>query len=208
MNDQVTRARRVEGTVVLVSGGVDSTVLLYKARAASRLHGTLIFPLFIDYAQRASRREQHAADWHCRQLGLSLHTLDLAQLGESFRNGQVMKRHVPLPHRNLVALSLALSYLELVRCTSLAIGVIQDDLDGYPSASLAFLESFRNLTQTLSPARIEAPLVGWSKVRVVTEGRRLGVDFGRTYSCMVGREQHCGRCTQCQRRLPALAQLA
>jgi 7-cyano-7-deazaguanine synthase len=189
--------------VVLVSGGVDSTVLLHLVHANSWLRGVPTFPLFIDYAQRASRREQQAADWQCQQLGLALHTLDLARLGESFRDGQALKRHVPLPHRNLVVLSVALSYLELVRGSSLALGVIRDDIDGYPSASLAFLESFRALARTLGPIEIEAPLVDLDKGAVVAEGRRLGVDFERTYSCMVGREQHCGRCIQCERRLPA-----
>lgn len=208
MSDQTACAKRVEGTVVLVSGGVDSTVLLYRQHALSRLDGTRVFPLFLDYAQRAVRFEQHAADWHCRQLGLSLRALDLAQLGESFRDGAALKRHVPLPHRNLVALSVALSYLELVRGTSLAFGIIQDDLDGYPSASLAFLESFRAMAQTLGALRIDAPFVSWNKLAVVEEGQRLGVDFRRTYSCMLGGEKHCGRCTQCQRRLAALERLA
>jgi len=207
MSVQTTCVKRTEGTVVLVSGGVDSTVLLHHQHAHSRLDGTRVFPLFLDYAQRAARFEREAADWHCRQLGLSLHAIDLAQLGESFRAGQALKRHVPLPHRNLVALSVALSYLELVRGSALSFGIIQDDTDGYPSASLAFLESFRVMAQTLGPVRIDAPLVSWNKATVVQEGQRLGVDFRRTYSCMLGLDPHCGRCSQCQRRFAVLGGL-
>jgi 7-cyano-7-deazaguanine synthase len=70
------------------------------------------------------------------------------------------------------------------------------------------LEAFRALAQTLGPVRIDAPLVSWNKAAVVEEGQRLGVDFRRTYSCMLGRESHCERCTQCQRRRAVLEHLA
>jgi 7-cyano-7-deazaguanine synthase len=160
---------------VLVSGGVDSIVLLHLLHAQQS--GSRVFPLFIDYAQRAARHEQQACEWHCQRLGLSLQMLNLTQVGESFRKLEVLKRHLPLPYRNLVVLSLALSYVEVVRCSQLAIGIKQDDLDGYPSASLEFLESFQALAATLGQSRIDASFVGWIKPAVATEGQRLGVDF-------------------------------
>ncbi len=194
-----------QGRVVLVSGGVDSTVLLYRTHEAAGGDHTRIRPLFVDYAQRAARQEQRAAEWHSRQLGLSLQVLDMAAVGESFRRGQVLKRHVPLAHRNLVVLSLALSYAETALCSSLAIGVIGDDVDGYASASSAFLSAFRDLAATLGDVRVETPLIDLSKSGVVREGARLGVDLSRTYSCMLGRDEPCGRCSQCRSRQAALA---
>jgi 7-cyano-7-deazaguanine synthase len=137
---------------------------------------------------------------------LSLQVLDMASVGESFRRGEVLKRHVPLPHRNLVVLSLALSYAESARCASLAIGVIGDDVHGYASASLRFLAAFRDLAATLGNVRIETPLIDLSKSGVVSEAARLGVDLSRTYSCMLGRDEPCGRCTQCRGRQAALAE--
>jgi len=189
---------------VLVSGGVDSTVLLYRVYEAARTDGMRIVPLFVDYAQRAARQEQDAAEWHARHLGLSLQVLDMSRVGESFRRAEALKRHVPLPHRNLVVLSLALSYAEVARCASLAIGVIGDDVDGYASASTAFLSALRNLAATLGRVRVETPLIDLSKSGVVIEAARLGVDLERTYSCMLGRDEPCGRCSQCQGRTGAL----
>jgi len=193
-----------EGRVVLVSGGVDSTVLLYRVHEAARTDGTRIVPLFVDYAQRAARHEQEAAEWHVRHLGLSLQVLDMSRVGESFRRAETLKRHVPLPHRNLVVLGLALSYAEVARCASLAIGVIGDDVDGYASASALFLSAFRQLAATLGRVRVETPLIDLSKSGVVIEAARLGVDLERTYSCMLGRDEPCGHCSQCQGRKGAL----
>jgi len=194
-----------EGRVVLVSGGVDSSVLLYRAAEAARVDNVRILPLFVDYAQRAARQERQAAAWHAQHLGLSLQVLDMARVGESFRREETLKRHVPLPHRNLVVLSLALGYAEVTRAACLAIGVIGDDVNGYASASAAFLSAFRALSATLGSVRIETPLIELSKSEVVIEAARLGVDLNRTYSCMLGRDEPCGRCSQCQGRKAALS---
>jgi 7-cyano-7-deazaguanine synthase len=191
-------------TVLLVSGGVDSAVLLYRLAERARAQELRVLPLFVGYAQRAAHLERAAAEWHCGHLGLNLFTLDVASVGEAFRRPLSVKPHIPVPHRNLVVLSLALSYASVAGASALALGVIRDDIDGYPSASLPFLEAFRQLASTLAPVSFETPFVDWSKAQVVAEGVRLGVDFNRTYSCMLGREQHCGRCTQCQGRALAL----
>jgi 7-cyano-7-deazaguanine synthase len=187
-------------TVVLVSGGVDSTVLLYHLAERARPGEFRLYPLFIDYAQRAAEPELDAAAWHCRRLHLQLRRLDISRVGQAFRHARSMKPHIPLPHRNLVALSLALSYAATVDADTVTLGVIRDDIGGYPSASLPFLDAFRELAQTLGYVSFETPFVHWPKAQVIAEGRRLGVDFGQTYSCMLGREQHCGHCTQCLRR--------
>lgn len=194
-------------TVVLVSGGVDSTVLLYQLAEQRRPGEFSVYPLFIDYAQRAAELEYEAAAWHCRRLNLYLQRLDLARVGEAFRRQRSLKPHIPLPHRNLVALSLALSYAAVVGANALALGVIRDDIGGYPSASLPFLDAFRELTSSLGTVSFETPFVHWPKAHVIAEGSRLGVDFSQTYSCMLGRERHCGHCTQCLRRDSAFREL-
>lgn len=194
-------------TVVLVSGGVDSTVLLYRLAERARAREIQVYPLFVDYAQRAAELEYAAAHWHCRRLGLQLPRLDLSRVGEAFRRPRSMKPHIPLPHRNLVVLSLALSYVTVVGAKAVALGVIRDDIGGYPSASLPFLDAFHELTLTLGNIELETPFVHWPKAQVIAEGNRLGVDFGQTYSCMLGRELHCGHCTQCLRRDSAFREL-
>ncbi len=162
-----------------------------------------VVPVFVDYGQRAAHREHQAAERQCAALGLSLRRFDMGAVGAAFRAEQQAKLHIPLPHRNLIVLSLAASYAAQIEAASIAIAVIRDDVDGYASASLGFLDAFRGLVSTLGPVSVDTPLIGLDKRAVLAEGVRLGVDFGQTYSCMLGYERHCGRCPQCKKRRAA-----
>jgi 7-cyano-7-deazaguanine synthase len=187
--------------ILLASGGVESTTLLHQlARAGEQTHA-----LFIDYGQRAARFEHRAAADHCEPLGVELVALDLARVGETFRRGQERKRHVPLPHRNAVALSLALSYATNLGASRLYLAVNHDDALEYPSASHAFLAQFRLICGLLGGAELRTPYVSLGKHEVVRRGVELGVDYDTTYSCLLGYAVHCGRCPQCRKRRTAFA---
>lgn len=182
--------------VVLVSGGVDSITMLHLLRS----QGHRLTALFVDYAQRASIREYAAAQQHCAALGVDLLRLDLTQVGQAFRSRQVAKLHIPLPHRNVVVLSLALSYAGQVHASAIATAVIKDDVGGYASASVAFLDAMQNVASALGGVNLMTPLIQLTKTDVIRAGVRLGVDFTQTHSCMRDNDRHCGRCTQCVRR--------
>ena len=185
-------------SVLLLSGGVESVTLLY---TQYRHHP--ICAVSIDYAQRAAKEEQAAARWHCAQLGVKLQILDLAAVGTAFRAGQTLKLHVPLPHRNLVALSLGLSYATQIHAQRLYLALNQEDTSAYPSASHAFITQFQALARTLGEIDIATPFIGLSKTEIIQNGQTLKVDYTRTYSCLRGGPQHCGRCPQCQKRRAA-----
>ena len=187
-------------SVVLLSGGVDSAVLLHQEH---RAHAA--WPLFIDYGQRAAGPESQAARAQCAALGLELKCLDMAAVGAAFREGQAKKLHVPLPHRNLVALSLGLSYATQVGAERLALAINADDTRAYPSASQGFVHAYLALCMTLGEVALKTPLAQSPKSRVVTLGAELGVDFRQTYSCLLGYAGHCGRCPQCLHRREAFA---
>jgi len=182
-------------TLVLTSGGVDSTSLLYLLHESSR-----VVPVFIDYAQRAARREHAVSSYHARVLGLELRQLDLSALGESMRRELRAKLHVPLPHRNLVVLSVALSYAAQIGASEIAIASIKDDLGGYASASRQFFGAFAEVARSLGNTTITTPLLEYEKTRVIRSGLSLGIDYAQTHSCMVSENQHCGRCSQCLSR--------
>ncbi|HET7542607.1 MAG TPA: 7-cyano-7-deazaguanine synthase [Polyangiaceae bacterium] len=182
-------------TLVLTSGGVDSTTLLYVLTDTTR-----VVPVFIDYAQRAARRERAVSSYHASVLGLELRHLDLSALGESMRREQRAKLHIPLPHRNLVVLSVALSYATQIGADEIAIATIKEDLGGYASASRQFFAAFVELARSLGNISISAPLLDHEKTRVIRSGLSHGIDYAQTHSCMVSQEQHCGRCSQCLSR--------
>ena len=185
--------------VLLLSGGVESTTLLHQLAQS----GEQLQAIFIDYGQRAAPHERRAVADHCERLGVEVVPLDLARVGHVFRRGQERKAHVPLPHRNLVALSLALSYATNLGARRLYLGVNRDDTLEYPSASHAFLAQFRLVAGLLGDVELRTPYANLGKSEAVRRGDELGVDFETTYSCLLGYPVHCGRCPQCRMRRAA-----
>lgn len=190
------------GSVILLSGGLDSTVLLYRSHRFQS-ERRAIFPLFINYAQRALYHERRAAELHCSKLGLKLQVLDLSNAGSEFRRlNQAVNLHVPVPHRNLPLLSLAVSYAAATGCDTVELGVIADDLDQDGAFSIEFWGAFAEVARSLGQ-RLELPFVNRSKRWVIELGRELGVDFYSTFSCVRGVDRACGSCRQCRQRRAA-----
>lgn len=186
--------------VLLLSGGVESATLLHDQRRPG------LRALFLDYGQRAARAEHAAAQWQCGRAGVPLVALDMGAVGDAFRAGQSQKWHVPLPHRNLVALSVALSYATQMQAPALYLALNADDAQAYPSASGAFVAAFGALARTLGNVALFTPYADLTKAQVIARGRALGVDYARTYSCLLGYAQHCGHCPQCLKRRAAFAE--
>lgn len=186
-------------SILLLSGGVESVTLLHQLAA----QGEAVQALFIDYGQRAAPLERAAVDAHCGELGVEVVPLELAQVGDVFRRGQERKAHVPLPHRNLVALSLGMSYATNLGAQRLYLAANQQDTVEYAASSHAFLAQFRLMCGLLGDVQLATPLIGLSKTEIVARGMTLGVDYATTYSCLLGYPLHCGRCPQCVRRRAA-----
>lgn len=191
-----------EGSVLLLSGGVESATLLHLLAEEQ-----VVFPLFVDYGQRAASAERAAARAQCDRLDLSLHELDMAAVGEGFRASQDRKLHVPIPHRNLVILGLAISYAAHCKARSVALALNREDTAAYASASTRFIEHLRQLATDLDDLAIETPLIGSSKSEIIERGLSRGVDYSLSYSCLLGYEQQCGACPQCEKRRAAFAAL-
>jgi len=187
--------------VILLSGGIESSTLLYQQYTQSELH-----PVFIDYGQRAGAQEYRAAQGLCIQLGLTLKKLDMAQTGHDFRAGQSRKLHVPLPHRNLIALSLGLSYATQIGAKRILLALNLEDTLAYPSASTAFIAKFQAMANILGNFEIATPLATLTKAQIIRQGITLGVNYAQTYSCLLGYPRHCGHCPQCLHRREAFRQ--
>ena len=188
-------------TMVLASGGVETATLLHQSAAAGGATGGV----FLDYGQRPADMERRAASAQARETGAALETLDMAAVGAAFQGESDRQYHIPLPHRNLVALSLGLSLAEKRQAARLWVGLTADDGSASRSASATFFDHFRGLADDLGSVTVEAPLLGLTKSEVVRRGADLGVDFGRTYSCLLGYPHPCGRCPQCRKRAAAFA---
>ncbi len=201
--------------VVLLSGGMDSAVVL----AMAREQGYACHALSILYGQRHAV-ELLAARRVVAMLGATEHkvlTLDLRAIGGSALTGDIDVPESPssgipvtyVPARNTVFLSLALGYAEVIGAADLFLGVNAVDYSGYPDCRPAFVEAFERLANVATRAgvegaglRIHAPLMSMSKADIVREGLHLGVDFAQTISCYQADDDGlaCGRCDACRLR--------
>jgi 7-cyano-7-deazaguanine synthase len=213
--------------VVLLSGGLDSATALAEARAA----GFDCYALSFDYGQR-HRFELEAAKRVAASLGAMQHVvtnIDLRAFGGSAltddidvpknRTEDAIGHGIPItyvPARNMVFLSFALAWAEVLGAFDLFIGVNAIDYSGYPDCRPEFIAAFENLANLATQAgvehrgrfRIHTPLIQRTKAQIIQRGTALGVDFGLTSSCYDpdagGRP--CGSCDSCQLRARGFAE--
>lgn len=200
--------------VVLLSGGADSATCL----AVARDRGFITHTLSFDYGQR-NRCELEAAKNIARQLSAAEHRifkLDLAQWGGSAltdnniavpdgkADGGIPATYVPA--RNLVFLSLAAAWGEVLNARHIFIGVNSVDYSNYPDCRAGFIRSFLQTVNLGTCAvdedwswHIETPLQDLSKAEIVTLGARLGVDYSITVTCYDpdNEGRACGKCASC-----------
>ena len=210
-----------ERAVVLLSGGLDSATAL----AWARERGHDCHALSVAYGQR-HRAELDAAGRVAHSLGAVEHRIlkvDLGALGGSALTDAAIAvpegpdRGIPVtyvPARNTVLLSLALAWAEVLAARHVVIGVNAVDYSGYPDCRPEFIDAFAHLARIATRAGVEgralqlhAPLLYWSKARIIQEGRRLGVDFALTVSCYQADAEGraCGRCESCRLRREGFA---
>jgi 7-cyano-7-deazaguanine synthase len=213
--------------VVLVSGGLDSAVVLARAIA----DGFSCHAISFDYGQR-HHCELSAAARVVRQLGAASHkviAVDLRSIGGSSltsetevpkdRTDEDMTGAMPstyVPARNLVFLSLATGYAQTLGALDLYIGVNCIDYSGYPDCRWPFISAFVNAanygtgvwddrdksTLKRDGYTVHAPLVTLTKAQIIQLGAKLKVDLSITHSCYDPDDSGtaCGRCDSCSIR--------
>lgn len=210
-------------SVVLLSGGMDSAVVL----AIARERGFAAHALSVDYGQRHPSELQAAARVAQVQ-GAAAHkvvTVDLRSIGGSALTDDIEvpdsggggEGAIPVtyvPARNTIMLSIALGWAEVLEATDIFCGVNAVDYSGYPDCRPEFIEAFQALANLATRAgvegagiRVHAPLMALGKADIVREGVRLGVDFSATVSCYRadGEGRACGRCDACHLRAQGFA---
>jgi 7-cyano-7-deazaguanine synthase len=202
--------------IVLLSGGMDSAVTLYIAKKKGYRTHCLIF----DYGQR-HRKEIGFAKKIAKSvrspysiLKISLPWKHSALLDKDIKvpenrafSGKVKVPPTYVPARNTIFLSFALSYAEAIGAKTIFIGANAIDFSGYPDCRPGYFETFNELTKKAAKTkgiRIIAPLLYKTKQEIVWLGKRLGVDFGLTWSCYKGGPKPCGVCDACRLRAKGL----
>ena len=204
--------------VILLSGGLDSTVCMACAKEA----GYELYPISFDYHQRHNIELESAkkvAEFYQVAKHIVIET-NMNVIGGSaltdtsidVPDGDIKSDKVPVtyvPARNLIFLSYALSYAEAIGAERILIGVNALDYSGYPDCRPAFIEQFQQVANYATKAAavdkkeilIETPLINLSKKEIVELGTKLGAPLHVSHSCYRGGEKACGVCDSCQLRL-------
>lgn len=210
--------------IILLSGGLDSATVLGLAKAEGYACHTMAFR----YGQRHSV-ELRAAEAVASSLGSLRHIvvdIDLRKWGGSALTDDI---DVPLdqpidpsvipvtyvPARNLIFLSFALGWAEVLPASRIFIGVNAMDYSGYPDCRPEFVSAFQRIIDVGTRAGVEgvgplvvAPLLNMKKSEIIRCGTGLGVDYGLTVSCYNADEagRACGSCDSCRLRRQGFAE--
>lgn len=213
--------------VVLLSGGLDSATVLAIARA----RGFEAYALSFRYGQRHAIELERAREV-AQRLGAAKHVVvefDLRTFGGSAltadidvpkdRPAAAAADGIPVtyvPARNTIFLSFALAWAETLGSSDVFVGVNALDYSGYPDCRPEYIAAFERLAHLATRAGVEgeqslkihAPLIEWSKARIIEEGLALGVDYAITSSCYDPgpRGEPCGRCDSCVLRAKGFAE--
>lgn len=212
-------------SVVLLSGGLDSTVAATLARAA----GGLAQCLTMDYGQRAADREIAASRAIARALdaphrvirldflggltatalvhrGEALPSLDDDELDDVEGAARASMRRVWVPNRNGLFLGIAAAFAEAMHAAQVVVGFNREEAATFPDNSAAFLDasSAALSLSTLSGVRVASPTLEMDKAQIVAAGYEAGAPMQEIWSCYESGPEHCGACESCRRLLRAL----
>ena len=185
--------------VNLVSGGLDSTLVGVMAKEEGVEH----FPLFIDYGQRAARKEWETCKLVHNALGLPTPTrMDLSGFGRVIASGLTreeldVKVDAFTPGRNLMFLLMGSAYAYQQGVSSVSIGLLAEEFSLFPDQKPQFVAQAETTISGAMGRQINVltPLIEFGKADVVKLALAKGITG--TYSCHTGKSEPCGRCIAC-----------
>lgn len=205
-------------TAVLLSGGLDSAVLLAEEAAAGDVQ-----PVYVSVGLAWEPAERDIVARLLASPSLRTCARPLVTLSVDMRDvyaathwavqGTPPAYHTPdedvyLPGRNIILLGKAGVYCAAAHVDRIVLGTLGHN--PFPDATPEFRAAMASaLSLGLGhPLRIDAPYATASKADVIRRGARLGVPFELTLSCMnpppaTSSHQsalHCGQCSKCRER--------
>lgn len=200
----------MRNSLIALSGGVDSTTLLYEYREE------VACAVGFDYGSKHNACELAAAKAICRDLEIPYLIIPLAFIGEYFRSDLLLSggemqlgdyseenmSSTVVPFRNGIMLSILAGLAESRDLQQVLIANHFGDHAIYPDCRESFVTPMGEAITagTSNGVKLVAPYTKLTKAEIVARGTRLEVPYGKTYSCYQGGERHCGRCGTCRER--------
>jgi 7-cyano-7-deazaguanine synthase len=200
--------------LVIFSGGMDSFTVLNLAVT----QGLEVYALSFDYGQR-HKKELDYASRACAELNVHHKIVDISainqliggssltsdiEVAEGHYAEESMKSTV-VPNRNMILLSMAVGYAVSLKATQVFYGAHSGDHAIYPDCRPEFVHKMNDVCAIANYEAVEivTPYLEVSKIDILTAGLKMGLDYGKTWTCYNGREKACGKCGACQERLEA-----
>lgn len=203
-------------SIIVLSGGLDSTTMLYEYQDRIALAVTF------HYGSNHNDKEIECARWHCQHLGIRHLIIPLAFMKEYFSSSLLQgadaipeghyaddnMRSTVVPFRNGIMLSIAAGLAENDGLRYVMLANHGGDHTIYPDCRPEFVDAMSDAIEngTYAGVQILAPYTNISKGDIACRGKALGVDYSKTWSCYKGGEKPCGKCGTCVERQEALAQ--
>lgn len=208
-------------TLVLVSGGLDSSVAL--AMAVKNYGKENVTALSISYGQRHDK-ETECAKKLCEYYDVPLYIKDLSDIystsnctlvgkDKEIPKGSYDEQHesdgVPttyVPFRNGLFISYATAFAYMNNIDVVFIAIHKTDTEAaYPDCTFEFSYAMNEAVRlgTGSKVVVKAPFVEMTKTQIVEAGNSWEVPFELTWSCYEGGDKCCGKCSTCIDRLKA-----
>ena len=213
------REQKPKKCVVLLSGGIDSTVLMYSLIADCE-----VWPLTIDYGQRHSKEviaARNVCEARNHNLLLRWKYVDLSNLRLVLPSALTGVGEVPtgeydestmsqtvVPNRNMIFLAIAVGYAEGIGASLVAYAAHTEDHYLYPDTRPEFVVAVSKAIHQATEYEVSltTPFLNKTKADIVALGKKLNVPLKRTWSCYRGEELHCGLCSTCLERKKAFVQ--
>ena len=203
-------------TILILSGGMDSTTLLYDCQARIAL------AISFDYGSNHNARELPVARLHCERLGIEHLIIPLGFMAQYFESSlleggdDIPEGHYAddnmtstvVPFRNGLMLSVAIGLAESRGLSHVMMANHSGDHTIYPDCRPEFVSAMSEAarTGTFPGITLLCPFTGLTKGQIAARGRELGLDYAETWSCYKGQQRHCGKCGTCVERKEALAE--
>lgn len=201
--------------VLIYSGGLDSTTLLYEYKDSIALAVTF------DYGSKHNAREIAYARENCKRLGIKHLVIPLGFIGQYFKSDLLLSggeipegsyaddnmKSTVVPFRNGIMLAIAAGLAESYGLDTVMLANHSGDHAIYPDCRPEFVEGMDKAIQagTYEGIRVVSPYCDITKRDIALRGKAIGLDYSLTYSCYKGGEKHCGKCGTCVERKEALA---